>query len=236
MIQACLNGARRRGEHPALPLTTEQLGRDAAAVVAAGARSLHVHPRERDGAETLDPACVGDVIEEIAMAVPGVELSLSTGLWITGGDAGRRRRLIEAWDVLPDLVSLNVGEEGWEELGELLLEREVGIEIGLTTPEAAEAFAAGPLARRVKRVLVEVEPDDGDAAVAVAEAIDGVLDDGRVAAPRLHHGVEAATWAVIAAALPLGHDVRVGLEDVLVLPDGSPAPDNAALVAAVAAL
>jgi uncharacterized protein (DUF849 family) len=27
-------------------------------------------------------------------------------------------------------------------------------------------------------------------------------------------------------------DVRIGLEDVLNLPDGSPAPDNAALVAA----
>jgi uncharacterized protein (DUF849 family) len=31
-----------------------------------------------------------------------------------------------------------------------------------------------------------------------------------------------------------GHAVRIGLEDVLVLPDGSPAPDNAALVRAAA--
>ena len=33
-----------------------------------------------------------------------------------------------------------------------------------------------------------------------------------------------------------GLDTRIGLEDVLVLPDGSPATDNAALVAAARAL
>ena len=39
---------------------------------------------------------------------------------------------------------------------------------------------------------------------------------------------------MIDAALARGRDVRIGLEDTLVMADGSPAPDNAALVAAVA--
>ena len=32
------------------------------------------------------------------------------------------------------------------------------------------------------------------------------------------------------AAVPLGREIRIGLEDVLTLPDGRRAPDNAALV------
>jgi uncharacterized protein (DUF849 family) len=40
------------------------------------------------------------------------------------------------------------------------------------------------------------------------------------------------TWAVLEAAAALGHDIRVGLEDVLTLPDGEIAPGNAELVAA----
>jgi uncharacterized protein (DUF849 family) len=36
---------------------------------------------------------------------------------------------------------------------------------------------------------------------------------------------------VIEAALGLGRDIRVGLEDTVVLPDGSTAADNAELVA-----
>ena len=37
MLQACLNGSRAAGEHPALPLTPEQLAADARACVDAGA-------------------------------------------------------------------------------------------------------------------------------------------------------------------------------------------------------
>jgi hypothetical protein len=44
------------------------------------------------------------------------------------------------------------------------------------------------------------------------------------------------TWQVIAAGAQAGHDVRVGLEDVLVLPDGQTAADNAELVACAAEL
>ena len=53
---------------------------------------------------------------------------------------------------------------------------------------------------------------------------------------QLHHGAGRQTWAVLDAARRRGHDVRVGLEDTLVLADGSTARDNAELVAALAAL
>ena len=53
---------------------------------------------------------------------------------------------------------------------------------------------------------------------------------------QLWHGYGECTWEVLAAAAAAGHDVRVGLEDVLVLPDGSVAASNAELVAAAVEL
>jgi hypothetical protein len=82
----------------------------------------------------------------------------------------------------------------------------------------------------VHRVLVEPRTENPEEAVRLAEEIDAALDDAGVKAPRLHHGVGPATWAVIDAAVPRGRDIRIGLEDVLTLPDGRRAPDNASLV------
>ena len=53
-LQACLNGSRPPGDHERLPLTPEELARDAAEVAEAGAVA-HVHPRGPDGLESLEP-------------------------------------------------------------------------------------------------------------------------------------------------------------------------------------
>jgi uncharacterized protein (DUF849 family) len=55
-------------------------------------------------------------------------------------------------------------------------------------------------------------------------------------APLLLHGLGSSAWPALRAAGRLGLDTRVGLEDVLTLPDGSPARDNADLVAAALGL
>jgi uncharacterized protein (DUF849 family) len=53
---------------------------------------------------------------------------------------------------------------------------------------------------------------------------------------QVHHGYGIACWAVNRRGLARGHGIRTGLEDVTLLPDGTPARDNAALVAAAADL
>ena len=246
MIQACLNGARSPDEHPALPVTPEQLERDARAVVAASAASLHIHPRDGSGAETLDPGDVAAAVHAIRVAAPRVELSVSTGIWIAGED---RMRLISAWTERPDLCSVNFSEPGWQELIALLVERGIEVEAGLWSVEDAEALAASGLVeswgagsrgrgRRhlpVRRILVEPHEESAEEAVARAAEIDRVLDRAAIPTPRLHHGYGPATYAVIDAALARGHDVRIGLEDVLVMRDGAVAEGNAALLAQLAA-
>jgi len=231
VIQACLNGARRKGEHPALPLSAADLARDAAACVAAGARSLHVHPRDDAGAESLDAAVIEQAVAAIRSAARGTELTLSTGLWMTGGDPEERAALIGAWTVLPDACSVNVGEPGWRELVKLLAGRGVGVEAGIWSHDEAVKFAASGLEDRCLRALVEPQEREPGAAMVTAAAIDGVLGEVGIGLPRLHHGYGHATWYVLDAAVPAGRDIRIGFEDTLTLPDGALARDNAALVA-----
>ena len=222
VLQACLNGDRASG----VPRSPEELGAEARACVAAGAGSLHAHPRDPDGHESLGAADIAAAVRELRTA--GVEVSLSTGLWITAGDVDARLRAVTDWTECPDLVSLNLSEEGWRELADVLAGHGIGIEAGVWNAAGAEHLLASGL--RVRRVLVEPRSESSAEAVALADEIDAVLDEGGSSVPRLHHGVGPATWAVLDAAVPRGYDIRIGLEDVTTLPDGRRAPDNAALV------
>jgi uncharacterized protein (DUF849 family) len=224
VLQACLNGDRETG----VPRSPAELAEAARACVAAGAESLHAHPRDPDGHESLAGPDIAAAVTAMRAAAPGIEISFSTGLWITGGDVGVRARMISDWTVAPDLVSVNLSEEGWRDLAEVLTARGVGIEAGLWTARDAEVLADSGV--QVRRVLVEPRTENADEAVATARDIDAALDRVFVRAPRLHHGVGVATWAVLDAAVPIGREIRIGLEDVLTLPDGRRAPDNAALV------
>ena len=66
VLQACLNGDRETG----VPRTAEELAAEAKACVAAGVVSLHVHPRDGDGHETLEPGHIAAAIRALRAAVP----------------------------------------------------------------------------------------------------------------------------------------------------------------------
>jgi uncharacterized protein (DUF849 family) len=231
MIQCALNGSYSRQDHPDVPVTPTQIVADAVACRDAGAASVHFHPRRDDGRESLAADVHDAVVAAVRAAAPELELSCSTQEDIDLGGAPDRSAAIRAWTSPPDLVSLNLAEDGVIELGAALIDRGIGIEAGVFTLEGADALLAAPWAKQVHRVLVEViyEHDDR-AAVELARAIDArVAPLGR---PRLWHGDARANWAVVDAGLAAGVDVRVGLEDTLFDRDGGPAPPNAAQVAA----
>ena len=231
-IQAALNGTRAPGDHDALPVTPEQLARDAREVVEAGARSLHLHARGEDGRESLDAAATDAAVAALREAVPDVELSLSTGLWIVGGDVQARYDAIKGWSELPDCASLNIAEEGWRELCELLAERGIWIELGLFAPSHPVELADAGLLPHCRRALVEPQETSPETAVTTAGAIDGMLEREGIKLPQLHHGTDQTTWAVLDAAHRREREVRIGFEDTLWLPDARRAASNAELVAA----
>ena len=226
-LQACINGARR---DPVVPRTPQQFADAAAASIAAGADGIHLHPKGFDGSDSLQGPIVDAAVEAARSAARDVQIGVTTGAW-SSPDVESRLAAIESWTVLPDFASVNWHEGGAEEVARLLLDRGIAVEAGLWNVEAAAAFMASPLRGACVRILVELQPDDD---ISMGDAVLESLESS--ATPILLHGEDASTWPAIRRAHELDVSTRVGLEDTLLLPDGSPAPDNAALVRAALAI
>jgi uncharacterized protein (DUF849 family) len=65
-------------------------------------------------------------------------------------------------------------------------------------------------------------------ALATVRSVQAVV--GGLGVALLLHGFQATAWPMLDEAARLGYATRIGLEDTLLLPDGSPASGNADLV------
>ena len=234
MLQACLNG----GHPPATGVATTpgQLAAVASAAVAAGARELHLHPRDAAGHESLRAHDVLPSLAAIREAVPGVPLSVTTREEACP-DPAQRLRLLASWPGPaaggPDLASVN-----WHELGALaaagaLREAGIGVEAGLWTAASAASFLGTTWPGRVARVLVEAVPghSPGRDGVWAAERVLAAL--GRQQCPVLVHGEGSWTWPVLRWARRYGYQARIGPEDTLVDESGRPSDIGAMVTAAL---
>ena len=231
MLQACLNGARGRDFNHAVPITPQELARDAVACRAAGANEFHIHPRNANGAESFAAEDIAAALLAICDSVPGVPVGISTREGIMA-DADARQRAFQAWEVLPDYVSVNLSEADAPEVIRLMLKRGIGIEAGLATVADAERYVALPEAAACLRILIEIEEQKSADAIGVAHDIIAVLDRAGSRLPRQLHGYDARKWTLHGEALRLGLDQRIGLEDGKLLPIGLIAESNAELIAA----
>lgn len=229
MLQAALNGPFTKSDHPALPVSSAELAEDAAACAKAGAQAFHVHPRDANEEERLEARIVDSVVAAVR-GTHGCPVGVSTGAWIEP-EIERRAGLVSEWRE-PDYASVNVTEDGSFDVMQALIEAGVGIEAGVWSVADAEALVASGLAGRMTRVLVEPVAVGRDDALAVISAIHQVLDRHDVAVPRLQHGDGDAVWILLEDAAARGIDTRIGFEDTLLLPDGTRAASNAALVRA----
>ncbi|GAB2671333.1 3-keto-5-aminohexanoate cleavage protein [Saccharopolyspora gloriosae] len=234
MLQACLNGARSPREHHHLPVHPEQLAAAAASCVAAGATELHLHPKHPDGTDSVDPHVLAAALLAVRAAAPGVAVGVTTGAW-TAPDPRDRVAAIRGWTVLPDRASVNWHEPGADDIARALLERGIAVEAGLRSGTDGPAhFRDSPARGEVLRILAEVtDPTARGAATSARAHLDQI---GPTSTPVLLHGEAAGAWPVLALAVREGHEVRIGLQDTLQLPDGDITPDNAALVTAALAL
>ena len=239
------NGARKtRADHPALPIAPDEIAGTAAACLEAGAAMIHLHVRDRDEGHTLDVGAYQAAIAAVRGAV-GDRLVIQATTEAVG-IYRPEQQMAMVRELRPEAVSLAVRELVADEAAE---------------PAAAEFLAwlreAGILPQFIVYSAEDLERFDA--------LIDrGVVPEGRhfllfvlgrytagqtsapsdllpfLAANRREH-----PWAVCAfgpreaacalAAATLGGHARVGFENNLCLPDGTVAPDNAALIAAAAA-
>ena len=102
------NGARRgRQDHPALPVTDDQLVETARACFAAGADGIHAHIRDENGTHLLDAGRYQALIERLKDAVPGMYLQVTSeaaGRY----DAATQQRVMR--ELIPENVSVALRE------------------------------------------------------------------------------------------------------------------------------
>jgi uncharacterized protein (DUF849 family) len=240
-MKACLNGGRSRTDHPAVPVTPAELAASAAEAVAAGAEAIHMHTRSAGGRESLEAADVAAAVLAVRQACPGTPVGVSTGLWITGGDAAARYAAVASWADLsaaeqPDFASLNVSEPGAWETAAALASAGIAVEAGVWSVADASALAAVEPSAGWLRVMIEVLGVPAASAIPVADEILASLDDQGVTAPRLLHGEGQTCWPLIAHAGTLGLPARIGLEDTTSGPDGSAVTGNGELTSLAIAM
>jgi uncharacterized protein (DUF849 family) len=160
-------------------------------------------------------------------------VGIGTGAWIAPGGRERHQPMMN-WTVQPDYVSINIGEDDAPEVMAMMAERGVGIEAGIWSAEEAERYLS--LVGRPAPLRILVEMPDAETHVALAEANRTLAVLAREAAPILLHGFQRSAWACVEEARKRGLSTRIGFEDVLELPDGSPAPGNVELVRAARAI
>lgn len=243
-IAVAPNGARRgRADHPRLPLTAPEIARDATEALEAGAAMIHLHVRDAAGGHVLDADLYREAVEAVRRAV-GDRLVIQITTEAVGRyTAAQQIALVDA--LHPESVSIALREilppDQDESAAAALFQRmeKAGILHQIIIYDAAELQRLDRLAAR------GVLPDGPLAVLAVAGRY---TDTGATMAELeayLAAAIDRHQWMLCAfgpqearfmarAAMAGGH-ARVGFENNLWLPDGTLAPNNAAIVAATAA-
>ena len=256
VISAALTGAlTTRDQCPAIPYTPEEIAEEAAAAREAGAAVAHIHARTPEGAPTFDTETYQAIYDEVRDRTD-VIINFSTGAIGTPVED----RLEYVTGVGPDVAALNMGSMNYAKYSE---EREDFVfDMVFENPfsEITQLLAG----MRKEDVVPELECfDTGHLGNMAPLAHEGVLDGpytvslimgvlGGIPATveNLAHqvrqvpddapwqviGISRDQWPLVAGALAMGGNVRVGLEDNFYLPDGEMADGNAELVEAAADL
>ena len=240
IIMSAPNGARRgKDDHQSLPITPDELADCAASVADAGASMLHLHVRDEQGGHTLDPdryrAAIGAIRNRVGDRLIIQVTTEACGIFSADEQMAAVREL------KPEAVSLALkelcpdadAEPAAAEFFKWLYTEQVMPQYILY--DADEVIRFTDLRNR------GVIPDDWPFVLFVlgrySESLTGNPDLLGSYVEGLQQDVswmvccfgESENSAVSEAARLHGH-ARVGFENNLVLPDGSTAPDNAALV------
>ncbi|MEZ5797975.1 MAG: 3-keto-5-aminohexanoate cleavage protein [Paracoccaceae bacterium] len=240
-IMVAPNGARRgKADHPAVPLSIAETLATAVACRAAGADALHLHVRDGTGAHVLDAGLYREALRELAGAVPGMRVQITTE---AAGIFGPQAQYDCLREVAPGWASVAVREIARDPgLAPRLyaLCADQGTEVQHILYDSADA---GLLRDWQARGIVR--PGQGAALFVLGRYAAGQVSAPADLAPFRAALPDARGWmacafgpgehACLVEAARQGGAVRVGFENSLVAADGTPYADNAASVAALCA-
>ena len=149
VVAVAPNGGRKtKTDHPALPVTADELARVAAECLDRGASMIHLHVRDAHGLHCLDPeayrAAIARICDEVGDRLVIQITSESLGLFAP------RAQMAAVLDANPEAVSLALRElapekEDEKSFGEFLgklKQRRIWPQIILYTPDEAERLGA----------------------------------------------------------------------------------------------
>lgn len=246
IITAALVGAElTRQNTPFLPLTPDEIAREACAAHEAGAAMVHLHARARDGSPTQDADAYRDIIEAVRALVPEIIIQVSTG----GAVGMTAEERLQPLALQPEMASLttgtvNFGEEVFYNDMPMVREFAKAMQARGIRPEL-EIFDSGMIAsamRLLKEGLIS-EPLHFNLVLGVPGGAAGTLKNLMYMVECLPadstwtaSGIGAAQLPLTTTAILLGGNVRVGLEDNIYYSRGVLSEGNAPLVARAARL
>ncbi|MEA2292042.1 MAG: 3-keto-5-aminohexanoate cleavage enzyme [Solirubrobacteraceae bacterium] len=256
ILTCAISGAvADRDQCPAIPYTPAEYAAEARRIVDEGAVMIHIHARRPDGTPSYAVEDFRAITEAILAEVGDVIVNFSTGAI----GVPVEQRIAYLRELRPEVGALNMGSMNYAKYSrrrrafvfQAVFENSFETIVALleamndagVKPEH-ECFDSGHLAN--------LDPllDMGILAPPLqVSCVMGVTGGIRPTARNLAHmaeqvppvphqwgviGISREQWTLVAAALSLGGNVRVGLEDNFYLPDGTMARSNGDLVARAA--
>lgn len=256
-ITAALTGVlATRQQSPYIPYTPKEIAEEGRRAVDAGASILHIHARQDSGFPAFDVETYQRIDEAVREQCPEVIINYSTG----AVGISREERIHHISAIGPDMAALNMGSMNYAIYSSrhksfyhdhvfanpfkdiiFFLEK---MKAAGTRPEM-ECFDTGHInnARPLIDMGLLVPPFQFSLIMGVLGGIpattENLVHQVRQLPAASHWqviGVGRHQWRMITAAITMGGNIRVGLEDNLYLPDGELARSNGELVAQAATL
>ncbi len=240
IVTCALTGVlAKREQCPYLPYSPAEIGEEARRAYEAGAAVVHIHGREPDtGDQSWSSTIYGQIKEEVRKRSP-IIVNFSTGGFNMGvaSEEEKRQRLAYVWETKPEMAALNMGSMNYAKYSE----KRKDFVFDFVFPNPFTDIVMAARAMREGGVKPELECFDlghihnAQPLLAMGALkpplqysfILGVLGGVAPTVENLAHmarqmgpedtweviGISKVQWPLVMAALTLGGNIRVGLED-----------------------
>lgn len=256
VVTCALTGALAdRKQCPHIPYTPVEIAEEARRAYDAGASVVHIHARDDDGSPTWDPAVFQRIKDEVRERCP-IIINFSTGS--LDDDTAQQEAMIR--QCRPEIAALNMGSMNYAKYSRrrkdfvfelvfpnpfskikrlLTAMNEAGVKPEMECFDIGHTRSAEPL---LDMGLLKA-PLQYSFIVNVLGGLPATVEalqlQSRSVPPEAQWeviGISHCQWRMVATALVLGGNIRVGLEDHFYLPDGTMATGNGPLVEQAATL
>ena len=249
VITAALTGvAANRNQCKWIPYTPQEIAEEALACYNAGASVVHIHARENDGSPSWRVEVFREIMDEVRKRCP-IIINFSTGAVLVERDD----RIAHIRELKPEIAALNMGTMNYAKYSpkrknfvfsvvfhnpfeDIIFFLDTMNQLGIK-PEC-ECFDLGHLESLFPLM------DMGLLKNFQVSLIMGVVGGMAATARNLAHvaslvpagiaweviGISQEQWLLVATALALGGNIRVGLEDNFYLSPGEMSQGNGPLV------